>query len=160
MVSPYVYLGGKLRLKATGRSAGDRVTVAISTNNGRTFAPIYSVAGDRPRVATVDLKDKIFRRYAYWLRVELTGGAGLDRFEVENDFQHAPRTLPWLGKGANTITVVGRLRPDDRHAVDRLPDHARPVVQQERDEHHDGRPCSTTSTSSTTPAGGRGARAS
>ena len=51
-----------------------------------------------------------------------------------------PRTLPWLGRGPNTITVVGRSRPDDRHAVDRLPDHARPVVHQERDDHDDGRP--------------------
>src|SRR5439155_15633725 len=44
---------------------------------------------------------------------------------VENAIQHAPRTLPWLGKGANTITVAadadtalasraftGRITPD------------------------------------------------
>jgi hypothetical protein len=105
MISPYVYLGGKLRLKADGRSAGDKLTVSISTNNGRTFTPIYSATLERPTEATVDLKDKILRRYAYWLRFELTGGAGLSAFQVENDFQHAPRTLPWLGKGKNTITV-------------------------------------------------------
>ena len=87
------------------------MTVSISTNNGRTFAPIYSATVDRPTEATIDLKDKIFRRYAYWLRIELTGGAGLDRFEVENDFQHAPRTLPWLGKGKNTITVAADADP-------------------------------------------------
>jgi hypothetical protein len=106
LVSPYVYLGGKLRLKAVGHSAGDKVTVAISTNNGRSFATLYSATVERPAEATIDLKDKILRRYAYWLRLELTGGAGLDRFAVENDFQHAPRTLPWLGKGNTAIIVA------------------------------------------------------
>jgi hypothetical protein len=33
-------------------------------------------------------------------------GSGLDAFSVENDIQHAPRTLAWLGEGANTITVA------------------------------------------------------
>jgi hypothetical protein len=111
MGSPYVYLGGKLRLKATGHSAGDRVIVSISTNHGRSFAPIYSATVEQPTEATVDLKDKIFRRYAYWLRLELSGGSALDKFEVENDFQHAPRTLPWLGKGKTTITVAADADP-------------------------------------------------
>jgi hypothetical protein len=111
MVSPYVYLGGKLRLKAAGRSAGDKFVVTISTNNGRTFAPLYSATGDQPTEAVIDLKEKLFRRYACWFRLELTGGMGLDRFEVENDFQHAPRTLPWLDKGSNTITVAADADP-------------------------------------------------
>jgi hypothetical protein len=111
MISPYVYLGGKLRLRADGRSSGDKLTVSISTNNGRTFTPIYSSTVERSTEATVDLKDKILRRYAYWLRFELTGGAGLSAIHVENDFQHAPRTLPWLGKGKNTITVAADADP-------------------------------------------------
>jgi len=111
MVSPYVYLGGRLRLKATGRSAGDKLTVSISTNNGRSFTEIYSALIDRPTEATIDLKEKIFRRYAYWLRIELAGAAGLGTFQVDNDFQHAPRTLPWLGKGKNTITVAADADP-------------------------------------------------
>jgi hypothetical protein len=111
MVSPYVYLGGRLRLKAAGRAAGDRVSVSISTNNGRAFALIYSATVDRPTTATLDLKDKIFRRYAYWLRLELTAGAGLSAIEVANDFQHAPRTIPWLGKGTNTISVSADADP-------------------------------------------------
>jgi hypothetical protein len=111
IASPYVYLGERLRLRATGRSSGDKLTVAISTNNGRTFTPIESLAVDGPIEKSIDLKDRIYRRYTYWLRLELTGGAGLDRFEVENDFQHAPRTLPWLAKGANTITVAADSDP-------------------------------------------------
>jgi len=111
MMSPYVYLGGRLRLKAAGRSAGDRLTVSISTNNGRSFTKIYSAPIEGPTEAKIDLKEKILRRYAYWLRIELTGAAGLDAFQVENDFQHAPRTLPWLGKGKNTITVAADADP-------------------------------------------------
>jgi hypothetical protein len=106
LISPYVYLGGKLKLAASSRSGADLLKVSISTNNGRTFVPVYSATPGRAAMATVDLKEKIFRRYAYWLRLELDGGAALDSLEVENDFQHAPRTLPWLDKGKNTITVA------------------------------------------------------
>ena len=106
MISPYVYLGGKLRLAASGSSSSDQLKVSISTNNGRSFVPIYSAAPGKRTVETVDLKEKILRRYAYWLRIEITGKAGLEKFEVENDFQHAPRTMPWLDKGKNTITVA------------------------------------------------------
>lgn len=111
MISPYVYLGGKLRVEATGRSSADRLTVSISTNNGRTFVPIHSASLSGPARAAIDLKDRIFRRYAYWIRIEWTGDASLETFEVRNDFQHAPRTLPWLGSGANTITVAADRDP-------------------------------------------------
>jgi hypothetical protein len=110
IASPYVYLGGRLKLKALRRSDAAKVAVSISTNNGRTFTPLWAADKVGTNEATVDLKDRILRRYAYWLKIELTAaepdGAGLDAFVVENDFQHAPRTLPWLGKGGNTITVA------------------------------------------------------
>ncbi len=106
MKSPYVYLGGTLHLQCRGQSAGDRAVVTISTNNGRSFAPLYAAQTDGPTEAKVELKEKILRRYDYCLRIELTGGMRLTGFEVENDIQHAPRTLPWLTKGANTITVA------------------------------------------------------
>jgi hypothetical protein len=106
MSSPYVYLGGKLRLEADGRSSDDRMAVSISTYNGRTFEPILSTSIGRRAAVTVDLRDKILRRYAYWVRIELTGGADVTSLKFENDFQHAPRTLPWLGKGTNTVTVA------------------------------------------------------
>src|SRR5208337_2773539 len=98
MVSPYVYLGGRLKLKAVGRSNEDRLTVSISTNNGRSFTELSSVPIAKPEDLTIDLKAKIPRRYAYWIKIELTEQAGLDAFEIEDDIQHAPRTLPWLGK--------------------------------------------------------------
>src|SRR5262249_30904285 len=111
MISPYVYLGGRVRLKAAGRSSGDRLTVSISTNNGRSFTAVYAAPIAGPVEATIELNDRVLRRYAYWLRFELAGSAGLDSLAIENDFQHAPRTLPWLGTGKNTITVASDSDP-------------------------------------------------
>jgi hypothetical protein len=109
MISPYVYLAGKVRLKAAGAASGDRIRVSISTNNGRSFAALFE--GRAPDVPELDLKEKIFRRYAYWLRIELEGGAALTSLVIDNDFQHAPRTLPWLAAGKNKITVAADADP-------------------------------------------------
>jgi hypothetical protein len=110
MSSPYVYLGGRLTLKALRKSAGDKVTVSISTNNGRTFTPLWSAPRTGASKAVVSLDGKIYRRYAYWLKIEIVAGAaegtGLETLSVENDIQHAPRTLPRLGPGSNTVTVA------------------------------------------------------
>lgn len=105
MISPYVYLGGRLTLKAVGRTPDDRVSIAISTNNARSFTELLSTPLQGAQDLTVEFKDKVLRRYAYWIKLELSGQVGLDRLLIENDIQHAPRTLPWLGQGANTITV-------------------------------------------------------
>jgi hypothetical protein len=96
-----------VKVKTVRKSDADKVRLSLSTNNARTFEPLWTA--DSTGETTIDLKDRILRRYAYWLKIELESataeGAGLDLFAVENDIQHAPRTLPWLGKGANTITV-------------------------------------------------------
>ena len=61
----------------------------------------YHELSSRTFEPTIDLGEAILRRYAYWLKVEVVatspGGAGLDALTVETDFQHAPRTLAWLG---------------------------------------------------------------
>jgi hypothetical protein len=133
LTSPYVYLGGRLTLKAVCTTKGDRVAVSISTNNARSFTPLWTAENPGTTQTVVDLKDHIHRRYAYWLKIEISttapDGVGLEAFAVENDIQHAPRTLPWLGTGANTITVAadgdtglasraitGRITPDARFA--------------------------------------------
>jgi len=87
------------------------LTVSISTNNGRSFTELSSVPIAKPEDLTIDLKGKILRRYAYWIKIELTEQAGLDALEIENDIQHATRTLPWLGKGLSTITVAADRDP-------------------------------------------------
>ena len=91
--------------------AEDRLTVSISTNNSRSFTKLSSIPITKPEDLTIDLNEKIFRRYAYWIKIELTQQASLESLEIESDFQHAPRTLPWLGKGSNTITVAADRDP-------------------------------------------------
>ncbi len=85
--------------------------MSISTNNSRSFTELSSISITKPEDLTIDLKEKIFRRYAYWIRIELTQQASLESLEISSDFQHAPRTLPWLGKGSNTITVAADRDP-------------------------------------------------
>jgi hypothetical protein len=108
--SPYVYLGGRLSLKGKRKLDSDKIAVSISTNHGRSFEPLWRADRVGAWEANLDLKEKIIRRYAYWIKVEIISdsadGTGLDLFSVENDIQHAPRTLPWLGPGDNTITVA------------------------------------------------------
>ncbi len=109
MSSPYVYLGGRVKVTAFARTPQDKVTLSLSTNNGRTFAPLWVSEGAGASTALIDLGERVTRRYAYQLKIEMAGSgahsAGLNVLAIENDIQHAPRTLPWLGKGANTITV-------------------------------------------------------
>src|SRR5438445_13347146 len=71
MASPYVYLGGRVKVKAFRTSASDTVTVSLSTNNARTFAPIWQADRLGACDATIDLKSRVLRRYAYWLKIEI-----------------------------------------------------------------------------------------
>jgi hypothetical protein len=116
MSCPYVYLGGRVNVRATKRSVEDKVEISLSTNNGLSWQPLWSAEKVGPSEATVELKDRVMRRYAYLLKVSITSssatGAGLDYLSIENDIQHAPRTLPWLGKGKNTITVAADTATD------------------------------------------------
>ena len=74
MISPYVYLGGKLKLAASGRSSADMLNgLDLDEQRANVRAGLFRHARQGAPMATVDLKDKIFRRYAYWLRIELHG---------------------------------------------------------------------------------------
>ena len=109
MSSPYVYLGGRVKVSAVC-AAGDTVSLSLSTNNGRTFEPLWSATKPGTVTETVSLGDRVTRRYSCQLKIEIRGAGkrtGLNTLAIENDIQHAPRTLPWLAKGDNTITVAG-----------------------------------------------------
>lgn len=109
LASPYVYLGGRLSLKAWRQSDADSVQVSLSTNNARSFQQIWSADQTGWNDAEVDLSPYTFRRYAYWIKIELrsdtAAGTGLTELSIENRIQHAPRTLPFLNQGDNTLTV-------------------------------------------------------
>jgi hypothetical protein len=115
MSSPYVYLGGRLKLKAMRTAESDRVAVSISTNHGRTFIPLWTADKTGVSEVEVDLTASIRRHYAYWLKIEISAGspanAGLEALSIGNNIQHAPRTLPFLTKGKNTITVASDIDP-------------------------------------------------
>jgi hypothetical protein len=115
MNSPYVYLGGRISVTAFVRTTQDSVAVSISTNNGRSFSPLWITNKVGLTHTEIVLGDWITRRYAYQLRIAMVASAahaaGLNTLVIENDIQHAPRTLPWLGKGSNTITVAADTDP-------------------------------------------------
>lgn len=115
LTSPYVYLGGKVKLKAVRQADADVVSVALSTNNGRTFKPLWQATKLGTEEAVIDLGEAVLRRYACMLKVEIAAAnpdsAGLDELVIENDIQHAPRTLPWLAEGKNVITVAADANP-------------------------------------------------
>jgi hypothetical protein len=107
MKSPYVYLGGEMQCAWNiPPDADGRVSVSISTDGGRSFAPTAIGSSRSTIVAGGKLDRWIARRYAYQIKVELTGAAALAHLVLLNDIQHAPRTLPRLEKGKNTITVA------------------------------------------------------
>jgi hypothetical protein len=94
MPSSYVYLTGKLSLKAAGE-----VTVSFSDNNGLDWKVIARGGGE------TDLSPRCLRRYDYRLRFELRGkGAAIESLRIAHDIQHSQRPLPALAQGRNTIT--------------------------------------------------------
>jgi hypothetical protein len=91
MPSSYVYLAGKLALKASGEAA-----VSFSDNNGLDWKEIAKGSGAQE----VDLSPRVFRRYDYRLRI----AGKLESVRIAHDVQHSQRPLPALAQGKNTIT--------------------------------------------------------
>jgi hypothetical protein len=111
MTSPYVNLGGLLTIAFDAPGADDRLAVSISTDGGRSYAPFSSYRSSTSFAAGGKTERWISRRYHYLVKLELVAGARLTQFVVLDDFQHAPRTLPRLEKGKNTISVSAGLDP-------------------------------------------------
>jgi hypothetical protein len=102
MPSSYVYLGGRLSVKAV-LGDGGKVVVSFSDNHGLDWKELAVIT--RSGETRIDLKPHVFRRYDYRLKFVLRGaGTGLDALRIEHDVQHSQRALPALGKGRNTIT--------------------------------------------------------
>lgn len=102
MPCSYVYLGGTLTYAAVV-GAGGEVKVSFSDNNGISWTEVSKAAASGPQ--TVDLKSRVYRRYDYQLKFELSGnGTGLDALKIVHDIQNSQRALPALAQGKNTIT--------------------------------------------------------
>src|SRR5205807_1105860 len=67
MASPYVYLGGRIKVSALTKGPGDSVKMYLSTDNARSFRPIWqtpSIGTDAKFDSTIAIGDRIVRRYA------------------------------------------------------------------------------------------------
>jgi hypothetical protein len=101
MRAPYVCLAGAV----SGALSGGSLDVRLSTNNGLDYAPVGNARGAAP--FALDTSKAIFRRYAYRVKLELTGaGAGLTDLILKSEVQVSQRALPILTKGSNTVTVM------------------------------------------------------
>jgi len=102
MQCPYVFLGGKIRLAGEAKGNG-WLKVLLSTNNGLDWTEIKEINGKFNE--EIDVKDKVFRRYDYYVRLAMAGDVAVAALEIENDIQHSQRALPALGQGPNAVTV-------------------------------------------------------
>ena len=163
MTSPYVYLGGDvLRLGRSRTTRPSRVVDLDLDGRRADLHPVLAPVGDADRDPSRADRARPMDRPPLRLPDQgraASAGRGSTRLEIENDIQHAPRTLPRLEKGKNTITVSAGLDPTIATRTDHRPDRRRAGVHQERDGRGRWASRSTTSTSSTTPAGGRAGRA-
>ena len=116
LTSPYVYLGGRIKLRAYRKSERDRVTLSISTNNGRDFARLWTADKTGLSDATIDLNSRLLRRYAYWLKIEITSdtdNAGSGLHEERNGRRNGC-SVRQPGVPVRRMLVEGRYGHHDR----------------------------------------------
>jgi hypothetical protein len=102
MPSSYVYLTGELALKASVGNGGS-IAVSYSDNNGLDYKPLETITQSGEK--TIDLSKRVFRRYDYRLKFQLTGQAtAIQGLKISHDIQHSQRPLPALTEGKNTIS--------------------------------------------------------
>ncbi len=97
--SPYVFVGGRVRVELAPGSGAWRLELAPEELDGWTH--LADIAGD----GEFSLDDGFPRQeawYAYRLRLRGSGG-GIASLEIESDLQMAPLSLPALELGANEI---------------------------------------------------------
>jgi len=102
MPSSYVYLTGNVTLNAVVGNGGS-IAVLFSDNHGLDWKPVATI--DKSGEQTIDLKNEVFRKYDYQLKLVLTGaGTGLNSLKFFHDVQHSQAALPVITDGANKIT--------------------------------------------------------
>ncbi len=119
---PYVIAGWATAFKGPARPVGaavlaatftrkDEATeqeIAVSTDGGHTWTPVWTNDKTGKNRAVVDLSEHVVPKYEYLLRLKLTGGKGgaarLEKLALNTAFQVAPRSLPALKPGANRMT--------------------------------------------------------
>jgi hypothetical protein len=104
--SPYVIVGGAV--KVTGTDASPAVSLSF---DGKSFQPVvgHALSLDPffPPVGPA--------RYGYFIKVEMSGKAGIEGISFDTDVQMAPLSLPALELGENKIAYVDET--PEPHAV-------------------------------------------
>lgn len=118
MPGAYVLIDAEVALYAELSTPAHRLTVATSTDGGRSWVNAASLTGPhagpwRTRAAVLDqtghgVRSAVSGRYGYLVRLTLSGpgAAGQARLrdlQLTSLFQLNPRTLPALGRGPNTL---------------------------------------------------------
>ncbi|MFB3890776.1 MAG: hypothetical protein ACE15C_02005 [Phycisphaerae bacterium] len=102
MPSSYVYLDGKMAVNPALGEGGSAVA-SISFNNGLDWKELAKF--DKSGEQTVDLKDGVFNKYDYRVKLEFKGGgSGLDALKFTHAVQHSQAPLPVILEGDNKIT--------------------------------------------------------
>ena len=100
--SSYVYVKGQAKVKTTV-AAGGSVIVSFSDNNGLDWTEVAKI--DKSGEQTIDLSDRIRRRYDYRLKFALSGeGTRVDGIHAVHDFQCSQAALPVIAEGENKLT--------------------------------------------------------
>jgi len=108
IASPYVIVGGKISGRFTRPSQTDECKLAFSFDQKKWQQVFAAKVGEND--ATIDL-DKLLppdgpARYAYFVRVETKGEAGVKAVAFESVLQMAPLSLPALELGKNRVVYV------------------------------------------------------
>jgi hypothetical protein len=100
--SSYVYVKGQAKVKTTV-AAGGNVIVSFSDNNGLDWQEVAKI--DKSGEQTIDLSDRVKRRYDYRLKFALSGdGTRVDGIHAIHDFQCSQAALPVIAEGENQLT--------------------------------------------------------
>jgi hypothetical protein len=101
MPSSYVYLSGEVTLNAVVGNGGS-VAVLFSDNHGMDWKELSK--SDKPGELKIDIKQNVFRKYDYQLKVVMNGaGTGLNTLKLTHDIQHSQIALPVITSGDNKI---------------------------------------------------------
>ena len=128
MPCSYVYLSGKVNLKAVVGNGGE-IGVEFSDNNGLDWKELKKISATGSE--ELDIKANVYRHYDYRLKFTLKGaGTGLDELKISHDIQHSQRPLPALAQGDNKITFsTGAQESTITVAANTRTDHAGKQVQ-------------------------------
>jgi hypothetical protein len=103
MPSSYLYLGGDMAIQPTIGNGGT-VKASVSLNNGLDWMDLAKI--EKGGEQKVDLKPMIWNRYDYRLKLELSGGPGIDALKLTNKIQCSQAPLPVIVDGENKLTFT------------------------------------------------------